>query len=218
MNIVNSISDIRNEMYMLGGSFVQQLATLMRVADYENSAKLIAAFPDIFERYDAHVSVAKKSSEMTTEDEADQAAKLKTQNRTTMNVIQSEISRLRAENAELITALSDCVAVMENELSGLTVIQPELRQAKTALSRRLTDEASAHFRLLELVARIYADHCVGPLMHDAFHERVSETPGASREQDGLGGEIQVGRFHTVAFRCVDSLRIDDPSSCLSASR
>lgn len=35
--------------------------------------------------------------------------------------------------AGLITALKDCVAVMERELNGLAVIQPELIQARKAL-------------------------------------------------------------------------------------
>ncbi|WP_312381196.1 hypothetical protein [Pseudomonas oryzihabitans] len=36
-------------------------------------------------------------------------------------------------NQQLITALRDCVSVMERELNGLAVIQPELRQAREAL-------------------------------------------------------------------------------------
>ncbi len=37
------------------------------------------------------------------------------------------------QSPTLETALQDCVAVMERELKGLAVIQPELRQAKQAL-------------------------------------------------------------------------------------
>ena len=37
------------------------------------------------------------------------------------------------QSPTLQTALEDCVAVMERELKGLAVIQPELRQAKQAL-------------------------------------------------------------------------------------
>ncbi len=34
----------------------------------------------------------------------------------------------------LVTALQDCIAVMERELNGLAVIQPELRAARAALA------------------------------------------------------------------------------------
>lgn len=37
-------------------------------------------------------------------------------------------------NNQLINALSDCVSVMERELSGLAVIQPELKAAREALA------------------------------------------------------------------------------------
>lgn len=36
---------------------------------------------------------------------------------------------------ELLAALQDCVAVMERELGGLNVIQPELRQARSAVAK-----------------------------------------------------------------------------------
>lgn len=39
-----------------------------------------------------------------------------------------------AMGALLIEALRDCVAVMERELNGLAVIQPELRAARVALA------------------------------------------------------------------------------------
>ena len=54
----------------------------------------------------------------------------------------SEVERtahfiVRACNAhdDLVQALKDSVAVMENDLKGLAVIQPELRQAKVALAQ-----------------------------------------------------------------------------------
>lgn len=34
----------------------------------------------------------------------------------------------------LVAALKDCVSVMERELNGLAVIQPELRQSRAALA------------------------------------------------------------------------------------
>lgn len=36
--------------------------------------------------------------------------------------------------AQLVVALKDCVSVMDRELNGLAVIQPELRQARAALA------------------------------------------------------------------------------------
>jgi hypothetical protein len=51
------------------------------------------------------------------------------------NIILSA-SHKQADNMRdlLVTALKDCVSVMERELNGLAVIQPELRQARAALS------------------------------------------------------------------------------------
>lgn len=37
-------------------------------------------------------------------------------------------------HAQLVIALKDCVSVMERELNGLAVIQPELKQARAALA------------------------------------------------------------------------------------
>lgn len=42
---------------------------------------------------------------------------------------------LIAAAPELLTALIDCVHVMERELNGLAVIQPELRQARDAIAK-----------------------------------------------------------------------------------
>lgn len=44
-------------------------------------------------------------------------------------------------SAQLITALQDCVSVMERELNGLAVIQPELMQAREALASVMTKSA-----------------------------------------------------------------------------
>jgi len=44
-------------------------------------------------------------------------------------------ARLIAAAPELFTALLDCVHVMERDLNGLAVVQPELKQARAALSR-----------------------------------------------------------------------------------
>lgn len=41
-------------------------------------------------------------------------------------------------NSTLITALQDCVKVMERDLNGLAVIQPELKQAREALASLTT--------------------------------------------------------------------------------
>lgn len=45
-----------------------------------------------------------------------------------------DLQDVLGERRQLTTALEDCVAVMERELNGLAVIQPELRQARTALA------------------------------------------------------------------------------------
>lgn len=44
-------------------------------------------------------------------------------------------ARLIAAAPELLVALADCVAVMGNEMKGLSVIQPELRQARAAIAK-----------------------------------------------------------------------------------
>jgi hypothetical protein len=36
---------------------------------------------------------------------------------------------------DLLAALLDCIAVMERDLNGLPVIQPELRQARAAIAK-----------------------------------------------------------------------------------
>lgn len=41
-------------------------------------------------------------------------------------------------SAQLITALQDCVSVMERDLNGLAVIQPELKQAREVLASLTT--------------------------------------------------------------------------------
>lgn len=42
--------------------------------------------------------------------------------------------------SRVVSALHDCVSVMERELNGLTVIQPELANAKEALALMVKDE------------------------------------------------------------------------------
>lgn len=42
---------------------------------------------------------------------------------------------LMAAAPDLLEALIDCVLVMQRELSGLEVIQPELRQAESAIAK-----------------------------------------------------------------------------------
>ena len=44
-------------------------------------------------------------------------------------------ARLIAAAPDLLDALIDCVAVMESELKGLAVIQPELAYAKSAIAK-----------------------------------------------------------------------------------
>ena len=48
--------------------------------------------------------------------------------------LDSRIQDLQDEGNALRSALQDCVAVMENELNGLAVIQLELKKARFALS------------------------------------------------------------------------------------
>lgn len=49
-------------------------------------------------------------------------------------------ARLVAAAPELLAALQDCVAVMELDLAGLRVIQPELNQARAALAAARGDQ------------------------------------------------------------------------------
>ncbi len=56
MNLSNPLHLIREQMALQGGEFVRQLAALMRHADTENLAKILATFPEIIERYDALVA------------------------------------------------------------------------------------------------------------------------------------------------------------------
>ena len=56
----NSIYDIRLEMWRRGGQFVQDLSRCLGSADLENQAKIVAAFPDILQRYDAFASLTKQ--------------------------------------------------------------------------------------------------------------------------------------------------------------
>jgi len=51
--MTNPLWAVLSEMELRGGSFVVALALAARKADAENLARLIAAFPEIFERYDA---------------------------------------------------------------------------------------------------------------------------------------------------------------------
>lgn len=60
MKLENSIYDIRLQMWRIGGEFVRALSVAMGKADLEKQAKLVEAFPEIFERYDALATLAKK--------------------------------------------------------------------------------------------------------------------------------------------------------------
>jgi len=51
--MTNPLWTVLSEMELRGGSFVVALALAARKADPENLARMIAAFPEIFERYDA---------------------------------------------------------------------------------------------------------------------------------------------------------------------
>jgi hypothetical protein len=65
MKLINPLYNIRQAMYVYGGSFVSKLADLLAVADVENAAKLIEAFPDIIARYDAMATSAKPDTVTT---------------------------------------------------------------------------------------------------------------------------------------------------------
>lgn len=56
MNLSNPLYLIREQMALRGGEFARQLAFLMRHADTENLARILAAFPEIIEQYDAIVA------------------------------------------------------------------------------------------------------------------------------------------------------------------
>jgi hypothetical protein len=49
-------------------------------------------------------------------------------------------ARLIAAAPELLAALEDCIAVMTNELRGLSVIQPELAAARAAIAKVIGKE------------------------------------------------------------------------------
>jgi len=50
-------------------------------------------------------------------------------------------ARLIAAAPSLLAALRDCVLVMERELGGLQVIQPELAQARAAITKATPEAA-----------------------------------------------------------------------------
>ncbi len=52
-----------------------------------------------------------------------------------------EEAALIAAAPELLTALHDCVLVMERDLNGLTVIQTELQNARAAIAKATWIEA-----------------------------------------------------------------------------
>lgn len=49
--------------------------------------------------------------------------------------VASEVSQPSDITTDLLIALQDCVAVMEEELAGIKVIQPELEQARAVIAR-----------------------------------------------------------------------------------
>ena len=61
LKLDNSMFEIRLQMFRKGGSFVRKLSELLATADIENQGKLVEAFPDIFERYDAYATLEAKS-------------------------------------------------------------------------------------------------------------------------------------------------------------
>ena len=60
MNLQNPLSEIIFQMRLHGGSFVKSLVRPLELADSENQAALINAFPKIMERYDAFATAANK--------------------------------------------------------------------------------------------------------------------------------------------------------------
>ena len=60
MNTINTLHEIRLEMWRRGGEFVRSLSQTIGKADIENRERLLAAFPEIVERYDAFASLSKK--------------------------------------------------------------------------------------------------------------------------------------------------------------
>jgi hypothetical protein len=60
MKLENSIYEIRLQMFRYGGNFVRQLASCIGAADLENQGRIVAAFPEIMERYDALATLEKK--------------------------------------------------------------------------------------------------------------------------------------------------------------
>lgn len=48
---------------------------------------------------------------------------------------QQSVIELQEQRDELLAALRDCVAVMDRDLNGLAVIQPELRIARSAIAK-----------------------------------------------------------------------------------
>lgn len=69
MKLDNSLHEIRVQMWHRGGNFVQKLAACLGAADLENQAKLIAAFPEIIERYDAMATLEKQQQPELSETE-----------------------------------------------------------------------------------------------------------------------------------------------------
>ena len=63
MNLQNPLSDIIFEMRSKGGAFVKSLVRPLELADEENKAALIQAFPCIFERYDAFATASNKEKQ-----------------------------------------------------------------------------------------------------------------------------------------------------------
>jgi hypothetical protein len=60
MKTDNTLHEIRLEMWRRGGEFVRSLSQTIGKADIENRERLLAAFPEIVERYDAFASLSKK--------------------------------------------------------------------------------------------------------------------------------------------------------------
>ena len=60
MNLQNPLHEITFQMRNHGGAFVRSLVRPLELADPENQAALIQAFPDIFERYDAFATASNK--------------------------------------------------------------------------------------------------------------------------------------------------------------